>query len=160
VGVDEVEGFMGIGPEFLHVAELLAQGRPAWMADALCREHPGVEFFPERGKPAAPAKSVCSSCLVRFDCLAYALEWGCVGIWGGTSDRQRAQALPQGIDAVALLAMLTAKDAAEERLLSVQRIGNCQPKIGPQGGEDTGFGVRRHRHPQLVSPERDVQRVS
>jgi hypothetical protein len=50
---------------------------------------------------------VCGDRIVRCACLAYALENECVGIWGGTSDRQRAQALRQGTGAAALLAMLT-----------------------------------------------------
>jgi WhiB family redox-sensing transcriptional regulator len=110
--LDEYAGLMGIGPELFHVWELLAQARPAWMAGAACKEHPEITFVLDRGTPAAPAKAVCASCLVRCECLAYALEYGCVGIWGGTSDRQRAQAMRQGIDAAALLAMLTARDAA------------------------------------------------
>jgi len=62
--------------------------RPAWQADALCREHPDVTFFPERGQASAPAKAICAPCLVRADCLQYGMTQPC-GIWGGTSDRER-----------------------------------------------------------------------
>lgn len=72
--------------------------RPAWQADALCIEYPEVNFFPERGEPSAPAKAVCERCLVRPECLAWALEHGQGpglggghGVWAGTSARQRRE---------------------------------------------------------------------
>lgn len=66
--------------------------RPAWMLDALCREHPEVNFFPERGQPSAPAKAVCARCLVRRECADYAGTAVTVhGIWGGLSSKQRKQ---------------------------------------------------------------------
>ncbi len=34
--------------------------RPAWHADAACREHPEVDWFPERGDDQGPAKAVCA----------------------------------------------------------------------------------------------------
>ena len=57
--------------------------RPAWMADAACREHPEVDFFPGRGGNARPALAVCRDCVVREHCLTYAQENGEYGIWGG-----------------------------------------------------------------------------
>ena len=71
-------------------ARALAQSRPAWMADALCAEpHPGVTWFPAKGQPTEPAKAVCRRCLCREDCLEYAVVGHEVGVWGGTSDRER-----------------------------------------------------------------------
>lgn len=69
--------------------------RPAWMADALCREHPELSWYPDRGKDVRPVKAVCERCLVRPECLAYADGFG---IWAGTSVRQRRQ-LRRTIDA-------------------------------------------------------------
>ena len=64
--------------------------RPLWMRDALCREHPEVEFFPGRGDDTRPAKAVCSACAVGVDCLDYALSMPRMeGIWGGTSEKER-----------------------------------------------------------------------
>jgi WhiB family redox-sensing transcriptional regulator len=72
------------------VVALIAQiRRPGWMRDALCREHPEVDFFPTRGQSTAPAKAVCASCLVRAECATYAVEHDEAGIWGGTSERGR-----------------------------------------------------------------------
>ena len=63
---------------------------PAWMRDALCPEYPQVEFFVDRGETAAPARSVCSRCLVMRECREYAVERGILeGIWGGTSPQER-----------------------------------------------------------------------
>jgi WhiB family redox-sensing transcriptional regulator len=62
-----------------------------WQRDALCREHPDVEFFIERGASSAPAKAICRCCAVRDECLAYALAQPSPfpGIWGGLSERER-----------------------------------------------------------------------
>lgn len=47
-------------------------------------------FYPERGASTADAKAVCAGCVVRDDCLEYALANGeKFGIWGGTSERER-----------------------------------------------------------------------
>lgn len=77
-------------PDF---ADLL--NRPAWMKDALCREHPEVVWFPGRGEDARPAKALCARCLVQPECLDYAesitVPMPPSGIWGGTSERERRQ---------------------------------------------------------------------
>lgn len=47
-------------------------------------------FFPERGASTKEAKGVCQGCVVREDCLEYALSNGeKFGIWGGLSERER-----------------------------------------------------------------------
>ncbi|MCB0978093.1 MAG: WhiB family transcriptional regulator [Acidimicrobiales bacterium] len=47
-------------------------------------------FFPERGASTREAKEVCRGCVVREDCLEYALTNGeKFGIWGGLSERER-----------------------------------------------------------------------
>ena len=47
-------------------------------------------FFPERGASTKEAKRVCSACVVRQDCLEYALAHHIShGVWGGSSERQR-----------------------------------------------------------------------
>ncbi|MEZ5225578.1 MAG: WhiB family transcriptional regulator [Acidimicrobiales bacterium] len=46
-------------------------------------------FFPERGASTREAK-VCRGCVVRGDCLEFALANGeKFGIWGGMSERER-----------------------------------------------------------------------
>lgn len=47
-------------------------------------------FFPERGASTREAKEVCRGCVVRMDCLEYALTHSeKFGIWGGMSERER-----------------------------------------------------------------------
>ncbi len=47
-------------------------------------------FFPERGASTKEAKRVCGACVVREECLEYALANGeKFGIWGGMSERER-----------------------------------------------------------------------
>lgn len=62
--------------------------RPTWHADAACRGEGTGRWFPERGEPTEPAKSVCGGCLVRDECSAAGVHEG-GGIWGGLSGRQR-----------------------------------------------------------------------
>lgn len=72
----------------------LVQAAPEWHRDALCQEYPDVSFFPERGQSTAPAKAVCSRCLVRDLCLADALTvapFDDHGIRGGTSAQERSR---------------------------------------------------------------------
>jgi WhiB family redox-sensing transcriptional regulator len=65
-------------------------GRPPWMADAACAEHPELRFVSSRGEPTEPLKAICRRCLVLDECLAYALaDETLQGVWGGTSTRER-----------------------------------------------------------------------
>ncbi|MDQ3065137.1 MAG: WhiB family transcriptional regulator [bacterium] len=61
-----------------------------WQERASCR---GVDldiFFPERGANALAAKAVCDNCIVREDCLEFAVQNNeKFGIWGGLSERER-----------------------------------------------------------------------
>lgn len=61
-----------------------------WSISAECVGYDPDMFFPERGGATAAAKELCRVCIVRQDCLDYALDNGIHhGIWGGTSERQR-----------------------------------------------------------------------
>lgn len=62
----------------------------AWMDHANCLGMDPDMFFPVRGGDTKPARRICASCPVRDTCLEYALQSpGLVGIWGGTSERDR-----------------------------------------------------------------------
>ncbi len=60
-----------------------------WASRAACREQQPDQLF-VRGAEQNKAKQVCSSCIVRTECLAEALdnqiEWG---VWGGMTERER-----------------------------------------------------------------------
>jgi WhiB family redox-sensing transcriptional regulator len=63
---------------------------PAWHRYAACRGSGHAEFFPGRGASTEAAKAVCVACPVRVECLEHALaDPELVGVWGGTSDRER-----------------------------------------------------------------------
>ncbi len=71
-------------------------GRKHLMLDTSCQEFSnclGVDpdlFFPERGASTREAKEVCRGCVVKDDCLEFALANGeKFGIWGGMSERER-----------------------------------------------------------------------
>lgn len=70
----------------------LLDARPAWHAGAACRRHPSAWWFPAKGEPTGPAKTVCGTCPVRQHCLDWALAQGpdLAGIWGATSPADRA----------------------------------------------------------------------
>jgi WhiB family redox-sensing transcriptional regulator len=61
-----------------------------WQEEALCQQVGGDLFYSEVGEDTEKAKAVCRGCLVRLECLEYALEIGDKeGIFGGFSERPR-----------------------------------------------------------------------
>jgi WhiB family transcriptional regulator, redox-sensing transcriptional regulator len=69
-----------------------------WRERAGCREHPPILFFgADDSEPQAErriredeAKQVCARCLVRLECLDYALSTReAYGIWGGLTEVER-----------------------------------------------------------------------
>jgi WhiB family redox-sensing transcriptional regulator len=61
-----------------------------WQLKANCLGVDPDLFFPERGASTKEAKEVCRGCIVREQCLEYALANGeKFGIWGGMSERER-----------------------------------------------------------------------
>ena len=61
-----------------------------WQSRANCMGVDPDLFFPERGASTREAKEVCRGCVVRENCLEYALANGeKFGIWGGLSERER-----------------------------------------------------------------------
>lgn len=63
-----------------------------WLAYANCTGVDPKLFFPERGdsRTLQTAKTVCAGCIVREECLEYALANNeKFGLWGGKSDRER-----------------------------------------------------------------------
>lgn len=62
----------------------------SWQAYANCLGVDPDLFFPERGASTREAKAVCRRCVVRTECLEYALNNAeKFGIWGGLSERER-----------------------------------------------------------------------
>jgi WhiB family transcriptional regulator, redox-sensing transcriptional regulator len=63
---------------------------PTWQKSANCLGVDPDLFFPERGGTTREAKEVCRSCVVKQECLEYALNNGeKFGVWGGLSERER-----------------------------------------------------------------------
>jgi WhiB family redox-sensing transcriptional regulator len=61
-----------------------------WAARAACAGSNSDVFFPNRGEPAGPAKTICAGCAVQPECLDYALRWNVeCGVWGGLTKRER-----------------------------------------------------------------------
>jgi WhiB family redox-sensing transcriptional regulator len=64
-----------------------------WQREAACRGLSLAEsqaiFFPSRGDSIDEARAICDRCPVTEECLAFALANNCIGVWAGTSDRQR-----------------------------------------------------------------------
>lgn len=64
-----------------------------WRLRAACAGTDTDAFFPERGADISAAIAVCRGCRVLAPCLAYALDNDVVGVWGGTSARERVRIL-------------------------------------------------------------------
>jgi WhiB family redox-sensing transcriptional regulator len=59
----------------------------------VCEDYDGRVFYPARGDRGANAyaKSLCNTCPLIDPCLAGAMERKEQGIWGGTTERERAR---------------------------------------------------------------------
>ncbi len=74
----------------MDLSALLGSGEKGWQTRANCLGVDPDLFFPERGSSTREAKEVCRGCVVREDCLDYAIANGeKFGIWGGMSERER-----------------------------------------------------------------------
>jgi WhiB family redox-sensing transcriptional regulator len=86
-----------------------------WAADATCQKSRPDELF-VRGAEQHKARVVCSTCPVRAECLAEALdnriEWG---VWGGMTERERRAVLRKRPNVTSWRSLLAAaKDAHAE----------------------------------------------
>jgi len=76
--------------EFVRPEKDVGSDTTDWKSRANCMGVDPDLFFPERGMSTREAKEVCRGCVVREDCLEYALANGeKFGIWGGLSERER-----------------------------------------------------------------------
>ena len=74
----------------LAMALVMAPRPEEWRDRALCAEVDPDAFFPEKGGSSHLAKEICRRCLVKAECLKFALTNDeRFGIWGGLSDRER-----------------------------------------------------------------------
>lgn len=65
-----------------------------WQQYAECLGFDPDLFYPKRGEDVQDAKDVCRKCMVREECLEYALKKEeRFGIWGGLSTRERRRIL-------------------------------------------------------------------
>jgi len=77
-------------PGIRRVRAVVEEDTLAWQADALCAQTDPEAFFPEKGGSTRDAKTICTTCEVRGECLEYALQNDeRFGIWGGLSERER-----------------------------------------------------------------------
>lgn len=74
----------------MDVQALIGELDRDWQFRANCMGVDPELFFPERGSSTREAKEVCRGCVVREDCLDFAIANGeKFGIWGGMSERER-----------------------------------------------------------------------
>ena len=63
-----------------------------WIARAACAGEPTDLFFPDDDNATDVARSICSRCAVRGDCIGYAIEFpSLAGIWGGLTQQERSE---------------------------------------------------------------------
>lgn len=65
-----------------------------WQRDAACAGTDAEIFFPDKGESTKDGKRICGRCIVRADCLEFALDLReRFGVWGGLSERERRRLL-------------------------------------------------------------------
>lgn len=70
----------------------MANSSTNWMDQGNCVGVNPDLMFPGRGQnnEMREAKAICAKCIVKDECLDYALEEGIQhGVWGGKSERER-----------------------------------------------------------------------
>jgi WhiB family redox-sensing transcriptional regulator len=75
-----------------YLADSLSDGYSIfWRKIGKCRDADPAIFFPGHGVNIAKARKICFGCVVRAECLEYALQADSEtsGVWGGTSERER-----------------------------------------------------------------------
>ena len=63
--------------------------RRTWDHYAACKGEKTSLFFSDYPRDQKLALSICERCPVTEECLNFALANNCIGVWAGTSDRQR-----------------------------------------------------------------------
>ena len=143
------------------VTTLYGRQERSWQLQANCMGVDPDLFFPERGASTREAKEVCRGCVVREDCLEYALANGeKFGIWGGMSERERrrvrrARAL-QRRDGCARVLSWRSRQAA--RLITraaqagLDRLLGAEARVGPIAGARNGPRTAAGRKPTSSAP--------
>lgn len=68
----------------------ISKTRPDWFVLGECNGLSVRWFFPERGESITEVRKVCKRCVIKTDCLEFAMDNDIQhGIWGGTSERER-----------------------------------------------------------------------
>lgn len=115
-----------------------------WQEQAVCASVDPDLFFPPKGLPSREAKSVCSGCPVRVECLEYALTIPLIfGVWGGTTEQERRKLKP-----ASYTSRKVAMSDIEKRRNEVRRLhaaGLTDPEVASRMGmaSDSIARIRR-----------------
>lgn len=61
-----------------------------WQQDAHCTQSDPELWYPDKGRSTLDAKTICTACPVRAECLDYAVDTHQrFGVWGGLSEIER-----------------------------------------------------------------------
>lgn len=84
------------GSEVLHLLDLIESLKPEWMKNphrhCAAGYNPNVFF----GEYSPRSIAICEGCPVQAQCLKYAMDNNEYGVWGGTTERQRARIRKHG----------------------------------------------------------------
>ena len=124
----------------MNLVSVLEGDDRGWQEYANCMGVDPDLFFPERGASTREAKEVCKGCVVREDCLEFALANGeKFGIWGGMSERERrrvrrSRALARRGQRRSAASLVTASATSPEARLfeaGLERLGFAEIQFGP-----------------------------
>lgn len=74
-----------------HLHPVVETQNPMWRKYANCRDVPKDVFIMRKGQTPKRALWFCETCVVKKACFEYALDNNCIGVWGGTTQKQRAR---------------------------------------------------------------------
>jgi hypothetical protein len=124
------------GPDVEHLLDLIEP--PAWHAEAACRHHAEVNWFPGAGRSGAAAKRICAGCPVRVECRAAAGDSD--SIWGGVSQEDRRS----GGEAAPVPVELPQSPSSAASCVAMSCTRGEVPSIPPAMDEDLAALVLAH----------------
>lgn len=79
-----------------NISKIVDNNSRDWMIKSKCRGVAPSAFFPSDGAGVELAKTICRDCVVKTECLDYAiLNKQEHGVWGGESERERKRIAKQ-----------------------------------------------------------------
>jgi WhiB family redox-sensing transcriptional regulator len=123
----------GVGPSLLAIQLLTGESR-AWVSKGACLGAPPDLFFPPVGASVRKARTLCAACPVLEECRDYAARTKPpLGMWGGTTPRERRGMLPGCVRTGATTVPANHSEQRAAATFAASPTGDTQPSAAATG---------------------------